>query len=44
MTARPGVLLLYHQMWWGSTDETLVEEIAAHFDGTIISTVDLGVY
>jgi ribonuclease Z len=42
--ARPGVLLLYHQMWWGSTDETLVEEIAAHFDGTIISTVDLGVY
>ncbi len=42
--SQPGVLLLYHQLNMGVTDDELIAEVAAYFDGHIISTVDLGVY
>ena len=43
--ARPRLLVLYHQLYWGATDEDLVREIrAAGYKGAVVSGVDLGVY
>jgi ribonuclease BN (tRNA processing enzyme) len=43
--ARPGLLVLYHQLFWGTTDERLVDEVrAAGFAGRVVSARDLGVY
>lgn len=43
--ARPKLLVLYHQLYWGSSDGDLVREIhAAGYDGTVVSAHDLGVY
>lgn len=42
--ARPTVLVLYHQLFWGTTDEALVAEITANYDGDVRSGKDLDVY
>ena len=44
--ARPKLLVLYHQLWWGpADDELLVREIhAAGYAGKVVSAKDLGVY
>ena len=43
--ARPKLLVLYHQLYWGTTDGDLVREIhAAGYDGAVVSAHDLGVY
>ncbi len=43
--ARPRLLVLYHQLYWGATDEDLVREIrAAGYEGRVVSGRDLGVY
>jgi len=43
--ARPGVLVLYHQLLWGTTPEALVEEIRrAGYGGRIVSGNDLDVF
>ncbi len=42
--ARPKLLLLYHQLYWGATDEELVAEISRSYHGPIVSARDLGVY
>jgi ribonuclease BN (tRNA processing enzyme) len=43
--ARPGLLVLYHQLFWGTTDERLVDEVrAAGYAGRVVSARDLGVY
>ena len=42
--ATPKLLLLYHQLYWGTSDEDMVKEVESKFDGTVISSVDLGVY
>jgi ribonuclease BN (tRNA processing enzyme) len=43
--ARPGLLVLYHQLYWGTTDERLVEEVrAAGYSGRVVSARDLGTY
>jgi ribonuclease BN (tRNA processing enzyme) len=42
--ARPGLLVLYHQLYWGSTDDELLAEIEAHYDGEVVSGRDLDVY
>jgi ribonuclease BN (tRNA processing enzyme) len=43
--ARPGLLVLYHQLYWGATDEDLIREIrAAGYVGPVVSARDLGVY
>jgi ribonuclease BN (tRNA processing enzyme) len=43
--AKPKLLVLYHQLFWGSTDDDLVREIkAAGYTGKVVSAHDLGVY
>ncbi len=43
--ARPKLLVLYHQLYWGKTDGDLIREIhAAGYDGKVVSAHDLGVY
>jgi ribonuclease BN (tRNA processing enzyme) len=43
--ARPGLLVLYHQLYWGTDDEELVAEIrAAGYAGRVVSARDLDVY
>jgi len=42
--ARPGLLLLYHQLHMGTTDEALLQEVRATFSGRVVSGRDLGVY
>lgn len=43
--ARPGLLVLYHQLYWGATDEDLVREIReAGYAGAVASAADLDVY
>ncbi len=43
--ARPKLLVLYHQLFWGATDEDLLREIrAAGYQGAVVSGQDLRVY
>ena len=43
--ARPGLLVLYHQLYWGATDEDLLREIReAGYTGRVVSAADLDVY
>ena len=39
--ARPGVLVLYHQLYFGSTDEQLLVEVRSTFAGKVVSGRDL---
>lgn len=41
---KPGLLILYHQLYWGVTDEELVKEITDRYDGKVSSAQDRGVY
>lgn len=41
---RPKLLVLYHQLYWGGTDSSLVRQIAAGYRGAVASGRDLGVY
>jgi ribonuclease BN (tRNA processing enzyme) len=45
--ARPKLLVLYHQLWWGpgGNDDMLIREIHdAGYTGKVVSAKDLGVY
>jgi len=43
--ARPKLLVLYHQLYWGATDADLLKEIAAAgYSGAVSSAKDLDVY
>ncbi|MDE2997035.1 MAG: MBL fold metallo-hydrolase [Bacteroidota bacterium] len=42
--AQPGVLVLYHQLEWSSSLETLLDEVRSEFDGEVVNAEDLGVY
>lgn len=43
--ARPKLLVLYHQLYWGATDDDLIREIReAGYEGEVVSGRDLGVY
>jgi ribonuclease BN (tRNA processing enzyme) len=42
--ARPGLLVLTHQLFWGVTEEELVAEIRAGYDGPVVSGRDLDVF
>lgn len=43
--ARPELLVMYHQLYWGATDEDLLREIrAAGYTGRVVSAADLDVY
>ena len=39
--ARPGVLVLYHQLYFGATDDQLIAEVRARFAGRVVSARDL---
>ena len=42
--ARPGLLVLYHQLIWSSTEEELLKEVREVYDGRVVSANDLDVY
>lgn len=42
--ARPGLLVLYHQLYWGTSDEDLLKEVQAGYAGKVVSGKDLDVY
>jgi ribonuclease BN (tRNA processing enzyme) len=43
--ARPKLLVLYHQLYWGADDDALIREIrAAGYTGDVVSARDLGRY
>ena len=43
--AKPKLLVLYHQLYWGFTDEDLIKEIKdAGYEGEVISASDLDLY
>lgn len=41
---RPGLLILYHQLYWGTSDDDLLEEVRRRYDGPVVSGKDLGAY
>jgi len=41
---RPKLLVLYHQLYWGMTDDDLLKEMAPHYPGRVVSAADLDVY
>lgn len=42
--AKPKLLVLYHQLFWGTTSEQLIEEIKKYYRGNVVSGSDLDVY
>ncbi len=42
--ARPKLLVLYHQLFFGMSDEQLLKEVRARFSGTVVSGKDLERY
>jgi ribonuclease BN (tRNA processing enzyme) len=42
--AKPKLLLLYHQLYWGASDEDLVKEVKRGHSGQVQSARDLEVY
>ena len=42
--AKPGLLVLYHQLFWGATDDDLVKEVQESYKGRVVSGRDLEVY
>ena len=41
---KPGLLVLYHQLFWGATDRDLLREIGQGYSGRVVSGRDLDVY
>jgi ribonuclease BN (tRNA processing enzyme) len=42
--ARPGLLVLYHQLFWGTSEDDLLKEVRAGYSGKVVSGRDLDVY
>jgi ribonuclease BN (tRNA processing enzyme) len=42
--AKPGLLILYHQLFWGSTEEELLEELRQQYKGRVVSGRDLDIF
>ncbi|MEK6325687.1 MAG: hypothetical protein AABN33_28940 [Acidobacteriota bacterium] len=42
--ARPGLLVLYHQLFWGTSEDDLLKEVRAGYAGKVVSGSDLDVY
>jgi ribonuclease BN (tRNA processing enzyme) len=42
--AKPGLVILYHQLLWGATPEQLLEEIRQGYQGRVVFGNDLDVY
>jgi ribonuclease BN (tRNA processing enzyme) len=41
---KPGLLVLYHQLFWGTTDAELEREIRQYYNGKVVSGRDLDVF
>ncbi len=41
---KPGLLILYHQLYWGATDEDLVAEVGTIYKGRVVSAKDLDTF
>ena len=39
--ARPKLLVLYHQLYWGATDDDLLAEVRSGYSGAVVSARDL---
>ena len=42
--AKPGLVVLYHQLFWGTTEEDLLKEVRAGYAGKVVSGRDLDIY
>jgi ribonuclease BN (tRNA processing enzyme) len=42
--AKPGLVVLYHQLFWGTSEEELLEEVRSVYDGQVVSGKDLDVF
>jgi ribonuclease BN (tRNA processing enzyme) len=42
--ARPGLLILYHQLLWGTSEEDLLAEVKRGYEGETVSAHDLDVF
>jgi len=42
--AKPGLLILYHQLFFGASEETLLREVRSRFNGRVVSAHDLEVF
>jgi ribonuclease BN (tRNA processing enzyme) len=42
--AKPGVLILYHQLFFGASEEKLLSEVRSRFSGRVVSAHDLDIY
>jgi len=42
--ARPGLLILYHQLFWGASEHDLITEIRKRYDGEVVSGNDFEAY
>jgi ribonuclease BN (tRNA processing enzyme) len=41
---KPGLLVMYHQLLWGRTEEELVAEVSEQYSGALVSGKDLDVF
>lgn len=42
--AKPGLLILYHQLFWGVSEEDLLKEMRESYSGNVVSGRDLDIY
>ena len=42
--AKPALLVLYHQLFFGASEETLLAEVRSRFAGRVVSAHDLDIY
>ncbi len=42
--AKPGILILYHQIFWGGKEEALLAEIKETYNGKVVSGKDLQIF
>ncbi len=42
--AKPNLLILYHQLFFGSSEDILLREVRSHYGGKVVSAHDLDVY
>jgi len=42
--SKPKLLVLYHVLFWGSSEETVLDEVRQQYDGDVVLAKDLDVY
>lgn len=41
---KPGLLVLVHQLFWGTDEAGLIDEVSRHYDGSVVSGHDLDTF